>query len=341
MVCRMLDGGFFMKKAAILGERRAGLIETEIPQPPAGWALVKVHVAPMCAEYKGFVQGQESHCLGHEAAGEVVEVNQAGRLKVGDRVVAMPLLSCGECPLCLSGEFIHCHDSLKVKDSTMSQYIIKPAFMLQKIPDHISYERASLACCGLGASFGAMERMGVTAFETILITGLGPVGLGAVINARYRGARVIAVESNEQRAKKARDFGVETVIDPRDPEAVQQIIEWSGGLGPDCAVECSGAVAAHRLCIDAVRRKGRIAFVGESHTETPIIISNDLIRKGLQLMGSWHYNLNDFPKLLRVIEHSPFIDSFVTHVFPMSRIQEAFEMSASQGGGKILLKPWE
>jgi len=88
----------------------------------------------------------------------------------------------------------------------MAQYIVKPTFILQKIPDDVSYERASLACCGLGPSFGAFQQMDLNTFDTVLITGLGPVGLGAIVNARYRGARVIAVESNPFRTTRANNL---------------------------------------------------------------------------------------------------------------------------------------
>ncbi|MBW7461911.1 hypothetical protein K0U00_48455, partial [Paenibacillus sepulcri] len=73
----------------------------------------------------------------------------------------------------------------------------------------------------------------------------------------------------------------------------------------------------------------------------PIRISPDLIRKGISLTGSWHYNINHFPKIMQVIQNSPLLDTFITHVIPMSNIQEAFEVSASQLNGKIILKPWE
>jgi threonine dehydrogenase-like Zn-dependent dehydrogenase len=330
-----------MRQVAITDKRSAELIEKAKPVAEGNWAVVKIHVAPMCAEYKRFVKGGRTDCLGHEAAGEVVEVDSPGAVQVGDRVVVMPQYPCGECELCLSGDYIFCEHKYADKDTTMTQYVRKPAWLLPKIPDGVSYERASLACCGLGASFGAFQRLGVQAFDTVLITGLGPVGLGAVIHARYRNSRVIAVESNEYRANIARSMGVEEIVNPLDPDAAAMIKSLTDGVGPDCAVDCSGAVAAHRLCIDTVRCKGKIAFVGESMAETPVVISKDMLRKGLTLIGSWHYNLRDFPKLMQVIQHSPHIDRLVTHVFPMSRIQEAFETSASQQCGKILLKPWE
>ncbi|MFC0330953.1 zinc-binding dehydrogenase [Paenibacillus sepulcri] len=330
-----------MKQAAIISERQAVLVDKEMPELREGWALVKIHAAPMCAEYKGFVHGHESDCLGHEAAGEVVQAAPGSTVKPGDRVVVMPQYPCGECGLCVQGDYIHCEHNLDVHAATMSQFIAKPSALLPKIPDGVSYEKASLACCGLGPSHGAFERMGVDAFTTVLITGLGPVGLGSVLNAKYRGATAIAVEMQEYRINLARELGVDHIIDPRDPEAVQKIKALTGGRGPDCGIECSGVVAAHRLQIDAVKRMGQVCFVGECGAETPIRISPDLIRKGISLTGSWHYNINHFPKIMQVIQNSPLLDTFITHVIPMSNIQEAFEVSASQLNGKIILKPWE
>lgn len=329
-----------MKKAVITGNRTAGTVEVPVPKAESDQVLVKVHVSPMCTEYKLFADGTPSDCLGHEAAGEVIDTAQDGPVKAGDRVVVMPLNGCGRCHLCQAGDFIHCEEN-QLQDTAMAQYVLKPAFMLKKIPDGVSYEKASLACCGLGASFGAIQKLQPTAYDTVLITGLGPVGLGAVINAKFLGTRVIAVDSNQFRTEMAKKFGVEEIVDPRDAEAVNKIKNVSDGFGPDYAIDCSGAPAAQRLCIDSVRRKGKVAFVGESHANTPISVSRDMIRKGLTLVGSWHYNLNDFSKLMKVIQHSPLVDHFVTHEFPMSEIQYALETSSSQKCGKILLKPWE
>jgi threonine dehydrogenase-like Zn-dependent dehydrogenase len=80
-----------MKQAAILAPRQAVLIDTADLSPKDDWVVVKVHAAPMCTEYKSFLSGEPTARLGHEAAGEVVAVARPGRLKVGDRVVAMPL----------------------------------------------------------------------------------------------------------------------------------------------------------------------------------------------------------------------------------------------------------
>jgi threonine dehydrogenase-like Zn-dependent dehydrogenase len=66
-----------------------------------------------------------------------------------------------------------------------------------------------------------------------------------------------------------------------------------------------------------------------------------MIRKGLALHGSWHYNLSLYPKVMQVIQESPVVDKLISHVMPMSQIQEALELSASHQCAKIILKPWE
>lgn len=138
-------------------------------------------------------------------------------------------------------------------------------------------------------------------------------------------------------------MGVEAVINPTDDDAVDQIRDLTtDGRGVDFALDCSGNVHAHRLCIDTTRRRGTIAFVGQSGTNDTILhVSPDLIGKGLRLMGAWHYNLNQFPGLMKVIEGSPLLDLLISNIFPMREIQKAFETSASQESSKIILKPWE
>ncbi len=338
-----------MKVAAMFGEGKGGLVDKPEPIPKEDFVLVKIHAVPMCTEYKGFKEGRAGDNFGHEAAGEVVEVQQPGRVKVGDRVVVQPGYWCGVCQLCLLGEFIHCQHGRSVEEltgssigtATYAQYLLKQDWLLSPIPDGVSYAHASMACCGLGATFGAMQQMQVDAFDTVLITGLGPVGLGGVINARYRGARVIGVESHPYRANLARELGAEVVLDPTDEKLLAQIMDLTDGIGVDKAVDCTGASQAHRLMIDALRRKGQACFVGEGG-EFSLAASRDMIRKGLVLRGSWHYNLGDFPKLMHVIQQSAeSLDRFITHVFPMRQVQQAWELQTTGACGKVVLAPWK
>lgn len=336
-------------KARIVGERQADVVPAQVPGAKDDWVRVKVHASAMCTEYKAWLAGARQEVIGHEGAGEVTAVAQPGRVQVGDRVVVMPQFPCGTCDLCRAGDYIYCEDTVDYAAvhgtqegrGTFSHYVLKPSWLLLPIPDGVTYEQATMAIDGIGASFGGMQAIGVNAFDTVLITGLGPVGLGGVINARYRGARVLAVEPAPWRAALGRELGAEAVLNPAAGNLLARLRELTGGRGVDCAVDCSGAVAGERLCIDAVRRRGRVVFVGESGNELPITVSPDMIRKGLQVAGTWLYNLRDYEGVMRVIAESPLIDKLISHVMPMSRIQEAFGLLAAGEAAKIVLHPWE
>ena len=118
-------------------------------------------------------------------------------------------------------------------------------------------------------------------------------------------------------------------------------MQYTGSIGVDACLEASGTLEAQRLCIDVTRRKGQIALIGECGEDLAIKASPDFIRKGIVMMGQWHYNLKGVFKIMKVICESPVVEKLITHVFPMSRIQEALEISASHDCGKIILKPWE
>ncbi len=328
----------------ITGPQTSQIRAEPVPSAEPDWVVIKVETTPICTEYKNFQTGGTAFDLGHEAAGEIVEVGRRGRWKVGDRVLALPLMACGACELCQAGEYIHCLDRLSSAgfQGTYAQYHAKPEWGCFPIPDDLSTEDASLAVCGLGPSFGAMQRLDVTRFDTVLITGLGPVGLGGVINAKHRGAQVLAVDSHPYRQDLAIQLGADHVLDPTDGDIRNQIRELTAGRGVSKAVDCSGNPAAHRLGIDVAAPLGKIAFVGECSQPTTLRISPDLIRRGITLIGSWNYNLGDTPLLMQVIRAERMrIRSFVTHRFPLRHAQQAWELQLTGHCGKILLQPWE
>ena len=336
-----------MKSAAIVGERRAELVDVPDPKAAENFAVVKVLAAPMCTEYKAYRAGHETRQLGHEAAGEVVEVGPQARVAVGDRVVVMPQYPCGRCGLCRTGDYIHCQHGVdplaicgcETGKATYAQYVLKQDWLLLPVADEISIDHASMACCGLGPTFAAMQRMGVGAFDTVLITGMGPVGLGGVINAVFRGARVIAVESHPYRAALARALGAAEVVDP-DDGALERILALTDGVGVDRAIDCSGAPAALRLMVDAVRRRGQVTFVGEGG-ELALRASPDTIRKGISLHGVWHWNLADADRMMQVIRGSGArLDRLITHTFALADVADAWELQLTGECGKVMLHPW-
>ena len=274
---------------------------------------------------------------------------QPGKVKVGDRVVVMPHYPCGKCSFCLAGEYIHCQhyvDPLilcgsQTGTATYAQYCIKQDWLLIPIPANMSYDHASMACCGLGPTFGAMQFMKLNSFDTVLIAGMGPVGLGGIVNARYRGARVIAVASSPYRKALARKLGADAVIDPQEGEGLEKIMRLTGGVGADKSIDCAGTETAQRLLIGATRRMGMVCLIGEPGNLT-IKVSDDVIRKGLTLRGIWHWNLSDSHLMMKMIAESEAqLNLQITHTFPLSRVRDAWELQISKECGKIILHPWE
>ena len=112
------------------------------------------------------------------------------------------------------------------------------------------------------------------------------------------------------------------------------------GLGVDKAMDCSGASPAHRLMVDALRRKGQACFIGQGG-DFPLGASRDMISKGIGQHGIWHYNLSFFPALVKMINQvGDQLDKFITHQYGMSQVQEAWEQQCTGNAGKVVLDPW-
>ena len=319
--------------------------EREEPRAAGDVVKVQVLVAPMCTEWQQWRSGKESNELGHEAVGVVVDAAQSERLKVGDRVVVMPHAGCGTCPACQAGEHIHCTEQRDLLGETGSssgigcyaETLLKPDYLLHKVPDDIETDHAAMAICALGPSFTAMERMQVSAADTVLISGCGAVGLGAIVNARTIGARVIALELNPYRAELARTLGAEQVLDPRAPDLVEQVRALTGGYGVDAALETSNNEAAPPVVLELVRARGRLAFVTWSG-ELPV---KRITGKGVDIFGSWHWNheRHGDRMMQRVRDARPLLDKLTTHRFAMADVSDAFALQETGRCGKVLLYP--
>ena len=338
-----------MKRAVITGIKQMELIDERRPQPIEDWVLVKIMAIPLCTEYKAWLEGHVYP--GHEAAGEVVAIartGQSSRVRPGDRVAVMPGRPCGQCSLCVAGDYIHCQHGyddqafagLAASGDTHVQYLLKQDWLLAPIPDGVSFERGALACCALGPTFGALRKMNASAFDIVLISGAGPVGLGGIVNAKYRGCRVISVDAMPYRLDMARDLGADLVLDVTKQDVVQEVMDFTSGRGADLALETSGTNPGALNCLEALKRLGTMAFIGENG-EVPIQVSSHFIRKGITVFGQWHYNRNDLPAIMQVIKNSPVAAKLITHRFPMTRINEALEVSATHACGKIMIDPWQ
>jgi threonine dehydrogenase-like Zn-dependent dehydrogenase len=173
--------------------------------------------------------------------------------------------------------------------------------------------------------------------DTVLVSGCGPVGLGAVINATARGARVIALEPTAFRRKLAERLGAAITVDPTEPDAIEQIRELTAGRGADCAVETSGAPGAPALLARATRVRGRIAIVawGNEVTFPP------LVPLGQEIHGCWHWNHQRYAeamwRTLRSAQST--VDDMVTHELPLEQADRAMDLQDTGECGKVYLLP--
>jgi threonine dehydrogenase-like Zn-dependent dehydrogenase len=335
-----------MKVVAVVGERKCEIVERDEPRPGGNFAKIRIEAAPMCTEVRQYFGGHPTECLGHEAAGVIVEAGPQCRLSVGQRVIAMPLHGCGTCESCLAGEHILCANPIDPQQAcdsptgsaTYAQFCLKADHLLLPVPDDIAIEHASMACCGLGPTFQATQRMGISGSDTVLVYGLGAVGLGGVINAAACGARVIGVEPMPYRADLARALGADYVITSRDTqEVIHTVMELTKGRGVEKSIECSSLDFAPDVLVKTARRRGQIASVGWGGP----INAREIVQKGLTLHGCWHWNHQlHAPAMLELIRRNGRkLDQFITHRFPLDRVQEAWELQATGQCGKVILQP--
>jgi L-iditol 2-dehydrogenase len=335
-----------VRTVAITGTHRAELLEEPEPSAHADIAKIQLRVVPMCTEFKGYAAGDTTNRLGHEASGVVVDAGRSNRVHAGDRVVVMPQYGCGICRYCTSGEHIYCANQRDVLaesgsaygTATFAEFIIKPDWLLLPVPDDISLRHAAMACCALGPSFNATKAMRLSATDTLLVMGCGPVGLGAVINGVTRGARVISVDVNHYRLKLAEQLGAVAGVDPSSPTAVPEILALTRGEGVDAIFDSTGAPEAVEFFEQLVHPLTRASFVVLGR---PVVLEK-LVFRGLEVRGCWHWNHQQFGvEMFEVVRRSrALLDTLVTHTFALDDVEAAFLVQLSGNCGKVLLLPF-
>jgi L-iditol 2-dehydrogenase len=338
------EKGKWMRAAAITGVGHVEVLDQPVPSAQDDLVVVKVLAVPMCTESKQRKSGRISTALGHEAAGIVVDAGTSHRVAVGDRVVVMPNFACGKCALCLAGDHIYCQNQRDVLaetgqsfgTATYAEYLIKPDWLLVPVPDDVPLVHAALACCGLGPSFTAAQRTRVDALGAFVVSGCGPVGLGAVIQGVTRKARTIAIEAHPYRAQLALALGAERVIDPMTsnvPDEVRSLVPD----GADAAIETSGAPTAASAVAQSLRVGGRMGIVSWGND----IALPPLPPLGIGVYGCWHWNhQRHTDEMFSIIRSaSALLDTFITHIMPLEAVSEAMDLQDTGNCGKVILLP--
>lgn len=242
--------------------------------------------------------------LGHEYSGTVLAVGpDVTNVKAGDRVSGMPLISCMKCYHCIRGDQHLCQTmactGLSYQWGAIAEMAIVPGYQLTVIPDNLTLQQGALLEPAAVALY-AVERARLKGGDTVLISGLGPIGALAAMAARALGAgRVFAVEPNPHRAARADDVGVDQVI-PVGPELANTVIDLTEGIGVDASIECSGTEAGFNSGVDSVRPQGTVVQAG-LHTGMASVDPMKWCLKDLHIEATWAYPIQVWPRVSRLV----------------------------------------
>ncbi|HEY4431664.1 MAG TPA: NAD(P)-dependent alcohol dehydrogenase [Paenibacillus sp.] len=330
--------------AAIMNEQLSiDVKQIDIPVPKDNEALIKVYCIGICgSDIHYYEHGRigryvvkEPIILGHELAGEVVEVGKnVSNLTVGDRVAVEPGVTCGQCDYCKSGRYNLCPDVVFLAtppvDGAWAEYIVMPSDYLFKLPDSMSYEEGAMLE-PLSVGFHAMMRGKVQPFDRVLITGLGPIGLLAGQAAKLFGvSEIFGTDVVPFRRQLAMEMGFTAALDPVKENVEQRLNELTNGSGVTLVVESSGNARAMADTIKLVRRGGRIVFVGlPADHEVPMDMGQ-FIDGEIDAYGVFRY-ANTYPAAIQALQHSSLeIEKIVTHRFSLTDIQQALEVARKE-----------
>jgi len=280
------------------------LREVAKPEPAADEVLIRVAFSGICGSELGGYLGHNSLrvpplIMGHEFSGEIVALGDnalaaKSALAVGQQVTVNPLISSpwskaalkGRHNLAMPRNILGIH-----RPGSYAEYITAPAANVYPLPTGMSLEHAALTE-PLACAMRAAKLSGCTATDSVLITGLGPIGLLTLQAVKAMGVQqIFATDTDADRIAIGKHFGVQ-VLNPREDNVVKIVKEATGG-GVDVAIDAVGATPTRRECLEAVIPGGKVIFTG-LHDEESNIQANLVIRSEINIQGSFAYTPLDF-----------------------------------------------
>ena len=309
-------------KALVLTEfgKKMEVQEVSRPELTDTGVVIRVEANGICRSDWHFMMGDWDwiglqvnlpHVFGHEFAGVVEEVgNHVTKFKKGDRVVVPHAHGEGTCEYCLTGHSNIC-DHGSVAGTTYwggyGKYVNVPDADRNAVhlPENVSFEAgAALGCRFMTAFHGLVDQAKVKPGEWVAIHGSGGLGLSIAHIAKAIGAKVIAVDINDDALKLAKEFGADITINGSKTDAVQEIIELTNG-GAHVAVDALGIAVTCQNAISSLRKRGRHLQLGltskdeKGKVELPIDL---IVVKELEVIGSANMPVSRFPDMMRMVE---------------------------------------
>jgi threonine dehydrogenase-like Zn-dependent dehydrogenase len=337
--------------AVLPGNSTVELKEFPIPEPRHGQVLVKTKSSTICGSdiraiyHEHLGKGPERYqnkIAGHEPCGQIVEEGPGlKRFKKGDRVIVYHISGCGVCYDCRRGYMISCTSESRAaygwqRDGGMAPYILAEEKDLVALPDELSYTDGAQVACGFGTVYEGLEKIGISGNDAVLIIGLGPVGLAALMLAKAMGAnKLIGVDTIQERLEIAQKLGLADHVLKAGPETGQDIRSVTNGRGVERAFDASGSDKGRLTAIQATRKWGRIALVGEGGT-LGLSPSPDMIHDQKTIYGSWVTSIWLMEDLVeRIVRWKIHPEELVTNRFSLEQAADAYALMASGKSGKV------
>ena len=342
--------------------------EVELADPKAGEVLVRLEACGVCHTDMYTASGADPSgyapaVLGHEGCG-IVELTGEGvsLVKEGDRVVTLFSPQCGKCEHCLSSRTNLCmairaeqnkghlpdgtvrlsRDGEPIRHfmgtSTFAEYTVMPEIALAVVSPEAPADRVCVFACGLSTGLGAaMYTAQVEPGSTCVVFGAGLVGLGAVAGCRLQGAeRIVCVDLSDERLELARGQGATDVM-VGGPDAVDQILEMTGGMGADYTFEATGIVKVMQQAVEAARMGWGLATMAgvAGKGETLDIVPRFLIT-GRRVAGSSFGGVkgrDQVPQLVdRYLKGEIDVDPLISHSLSLDEVNRGFDLMHDQDG---------
>jgi len=356
-----------MKVKAAVAHKAAAPLEIEtvdLEGPKEDEVLVEIKASGVCHTDAYTLSGADPEglfptVLGHEGAGVVIETG-AGvtSVKPGDHVIPLYVPECRQCEFCLSGKTNLCQAIRETQGrgvmpdgtsrfslggrmlhhymgtSTFANYTVLPEIAVAKVREDAPFEKICYVGCGVTTGIGAVINTAkVQVGDTVVVFGLGGIGLNVVQGARLAGARmIVGVDLNPARRAIAEKFGLTHFVNPREVrgDLVAYLIDLTGG-GADFSFECVGNVKLMREALECCHKGWGtsviigVASAGEEIATRPFQLVTGRTWKGTAFGGA--KSRRDVPKIVDwYMEGKINIDDLITHVMPLSQINQAFDL---------------
>lgn len=346
-----------MKAALLESVKNINVRETETPATRRGTVLLRVRACGICgSDLKFYNYGDRVKkfpaVLGHEIAGEVVEIgNGVGGFAEGDRLALGNEIPCKSCYACRKGMENVCENVLSVGSTSpggLSEYMLLIEDFVErgpinKMPGNISYDEGALAeplgCIVNGLEFAHMQEG-----KSILIIGAGPIGCMTISLAEIMGAaKITVVDKNMKRLEMSKAFGADHYIHSSNNEFLQEALELANGAGYDVVMSACSDIAVHEKAILAAAKGGFVNLFGGVAKELPDTVrfpNNFMHYRQFSVGGSFSQTREHHKKALEYLASGKInTKKLITHKFRLDEIKKAFEAVQNAEGLKVMINP--